>query len=543
MPDASDPAAKEEEGLAGGFASFALDPRVLDAIARLGFTEPTPIQAATIPALLSGDDIIGRARTGSGKTAAFGLPLVEKVKAGPRGVKALVLAPTRELALQVTEAIRSYARGLPVRVVTIYGGAAYRPQLQALAHGVPVVVGTPGRVLDHMERGSLDLSGVEMLVLDEADEMLRMGFIDDVEKVIAATPETRQIALFSATMPHAIKKVADAHLRNPKEIQVESAALTTHHIEQRGVAVPQRFKLDALARILAAEDRDATLIFARTRAGCQETADALSQRGLSVDALHGDLSQQARERVLSQLRTGRIDILVATDVAARGIDVERITHVINYDLPDDHEGYVHRIGRTGRAGRAGVAISLVTPRETYRIRSLENALKEKIERFDVPTDAEIDARRRARLVEQIRKASAEGNSPAIAAVLEALSVDSDLETVALGALRLLADRAGIELATIVSDQPPSWARSPAVKRGPSENRGPARAEGVRGPARAEGVELFIPVGSARRTSSERSRTISASSRRRSDASRSSRTRPSAKSRTTSPLASSTGAAS
>jgi ATP-dependent RNA helicase DeaD len=298
-------------------------------------------------------------------------------------------------------------------------------------------------------------------------------------------------------MPHAIKKVADAHLRNPKEIQVESAALTTHHIEQRGVAVPQRFKLDALARILAAEDRDATLIFARTRAGCQETADALSQRGLSVDALHGDLSQQARERVLSQLRTGRIDILVATDVAARGIDVERITHVINYDLPDDHEGYVHRIGRTGRAGRAGVAISLVTPRETYRIRSLENALKEKIERFDVPTDAEIDARRRARLVEQIRKASAEGNSPAIAAVLEALSVDSDLETVALGALRLLADRAGIELATIVSDQPPSWARSPAVKRGPSENRGPARAEGVRGPARAEGVELFIPVGKVR----------------------------------------------
>ncbi|HJL49182.1 MAG TPA: DEAD/DEAH box helicase, partial [Polyangiaceae bacterium LLY-WYZ-15_(1-7)] len=355
---------------AGAFDAFGFDPRIVHALGAIGFDAPTPIQAEAMPPLLEGRDVIGRARTGSGKTAAFGLPLLQRVVATARpdsdGVRALVLTPTRELALQVTKALRSFAEGLPIEMVTVYGGAAYGPQLKALRRGVPIVVGTPGRVLDHVERGTLDLSALELLVLDEADEMLRMGFFEDVERVFERAPDSRQVALFSATMPPPIQAVAENRLPDPIEVQVEDSALSVDHIEQRGILVPERHKLDALERLLAAEPLTGAIVFCRTRAGCAETADALAKRGLSVDALHGDLNQAARERVLMRFRAGRLQVVVATDVAARGIDVDTVSHVITYDLPPAPEEYVHRIGRTGRAGRDGVAISLVTPRERGR---------------------------------------------------------------------------------------------------------------------------------------------------------------------------------
>ncbi len=480
MSENSDAAPETE----AGFEALSLDPRILEAVKHLGFSEPTPIQRQTIPAILSGRDVIARARTGSGKTAAFGLPLLTKLAAGAKGVHALVLAPTRELALQVTEAFESFAHGLPLRVATIYGGAAYRPQLQALSRGVPIVVGTPGRVIDHLERGSLDLSQLSLLVLDEADEMLRMGFIEDVERIIAASPEGRQVALFSATMPPAIRKVAEAHLSDPLEIQVEAGALETSHIEQRGMVVPQRFKLDALLRILATEDRDATLVFARTRLGCADVAEDLAGRGFSVDALHGDLSQAAREKVLDGFRNRRIDVLVATDVAARGIDVEHISHVINLDLPDDNESYVHRIGRTGRAGRPGMAISLVTPRESAKMRTLTRALRVTIDKVPVPTDADVDARKRQRLAAELAEAMQREPTPVEHQLVEELALEHTPEEVARAALGILARERGVDPTGHPSSAPPAWVKKPAQQRGGGE-------------VDREGVDLFLPVGKSR----------------------------------------------
>ncbi|MDH5491903.1 MAG: DEAD/DEAH box helicase, partial [Myxococcales bacterium] len=443
LPESSAPQA---EPTTSPFESFALDPRILEAVRDLGFTEPTPIQVEAMPPLLRGQDVIGGARTGSGKTAAFGLPLLEKVKEGGSAVRALVLAPTRELALQVTDAIRSYAKHLPIRLVTIYGGASYRPQLDALRRGVTVVVGTPGRVLDHVDRGTLDLSSLELLVLDEADEMLRMGFIEDVERVLEASPKGRQIALFSATMPPPIRRVAASHLRDPLAIQVEQSALTVEHIAQRWLLVPQLHKFEALQRVLAGEERGTTLIFARTRAGCAEIADKLAADGISVDALHGDLNQAARERVLLRLRNRRLDVVVATDVAARGIDVDHITHVLNLDLPIDPEIYVHRIGRTGRAGRAGSAISFITPGEMRRLRILERAVKMRIEPMPVPTDADIALRKVARLREKIIARGAEEPSERALELARSLIEDGDsAEQVLADALRVLADAEGMNL--------------------------------------------------------------------------------------------------
>ncbi|MEZ4337700.1 MAG: DEAD/DEAH box helicase [Sandaracinaceae bacterium] len=466
------------------FAELALDPRLLEALAALGFEEPTPIQAEAIPALLEGRDVIGRARTGSGKTAAFGLPLLERVKEGGGPVRALVLAPTRELALQVTDALRSFATKLPVRMVTVYGGAAYGPQLKALAAGVPVVVGTPGRVLDHLERGTLDLSALELLVLDEADEMLRMGFLEDVQKVLEASPPTRQIALFSASMPEPIARVAETHLRAPIEVQVEREALTVHHITQRALLVPERHKADALVRILAAEPITAALIFARTRAGCAAAADDLAARGVAVDALHGDLNQAARERVLSRFRSGRLRVVVATDVAARGIDVEHVSHVINYDLPSDAESYVHRIGRTGRAGREGVAISLVTPPEVRKIRALQRILDTQIERVEVPSDREVAEARRARLREAVREAASGELPEGALALFDALGDDVDPRRIAAAAIALLAEDRDTKLDDEgLDDRPPSWARRASA---------PTARDGA-----ADEVELFLPIGRTR----------------------------------------------
>ena len=460
------------------FADFGLDERLVAAVEGLGFDEPTPIQTQAIPDLLGGRDIIGRARTGSGKTAAFGLPLLDHVKEGAASVQALVLTPTRELAVQVTEALRSYAKKLPVRLVTLYGGVAYGPQLAALRKGVSVVVGTPGRVLDHMRKGTLDISSLRLLVLDEADEMLRMGFIEDVEEVLAQSPPERQVALFTATLPPPIRKIAKKYLRKPIEVQVEQRAHTTLHITQRWLLVPQAHKIDALARVLAEQPRGATLIFARTRAGCAEAATALAARGLAVDALHGDLNQSARELVLNRLRNGRLDTVVATDVAARGLDVEHLTHVVNLDLPSDLDSYVHRIGRTGRAGRAGLATSLVTPAERGKLNHFARVLDTPLVQTQVPSDLDIAQRQQSYLLEEVERLLAAPPSPVVAEMtaklLEAAGPESSIGAL-LGAL---AQARGVPVNSMASAKPPVWARKQkrdTTKRGAGDSWQAGRA--------------------------------------------------------------------
>ncbi len=350
---------------------------------------------------MTGKDVIGRARTGSGKTAAFGLPLLDRVPHG-KNVRALVLAPTRELAKQVAVALEEMAEHLTVRVLTIYGGASYDPQLKALKKGVGIVVGTPGRVIDLMDRRALDLSGVEYFVLDEADEMLRMGFIEDVEKILDALPEQRQIALFSASMPGPIRKVANTYLTDPEHIQVEESALTVEHIDQQFIAAHYKDKQAALLRVLAADDSAGTLVFARTRVRCAEVAEYLIKNGVSAEALHGDLNQNSRERVLAKLRAGNVTVVVATDVAARGLDVDHLEHVINFDIPDNAETYTHRIGRTGRAGREGRATTFIEPRDRRRISNFARELGIKYTESQLPTDEEIIAGRRQRLLDRLQ---------------------------------------------------------------------------------------------------------------------------------------------
>ncbi len=364
-----------------------------------------------MPPLLEGHDIIGQAQTGTGKTAAFALPILNALHAGSaRQPKALVLAPTRELAIQVAEAFQTYAKHIKgFRVLPIYGGQSYEGQIRALKRGVDVVVGTPGRVMDHMRKGTLKLDELSHMVLDEADEMLRMGFIDDVEWVLSHTPEQRQTALFSATMPKEIAKVAKRHLRDPVQIQVAVKASTNVDIRQRYWPVAGLHKLDALTRILEAETFDAIIVFVRTKTSTVELSDKLAARGYSSAALNGDISQQLRERTIEQLKQGRIDILVATDVAARGLDVPRVSHVINYDIPYDTEAYVHRIGRTGRAGRAGEAILFVARRETRMLRAIERATGATINVMQMPSTDAINARRSERFREQISSAIESGD--------------------------------------------------------------------------------------------------------------------------------------
>jgi len=447
-----------------GFDQFGLDERITEAVGILGFETATPIQIEAIPALLAGNNVIGGARTGSGKTAAFGLPLLHRVRDGGP-VRGLVLCPTRELALQVTDALRSYAKKLSVRITCIYGGTSYEPQFRALRAGATVIVATPGRLLDHLQRGSLDLSGLDMVVLDEADEMLKMGFIDDVKMVLEASPDDRQVALFSATIPPAIRNVIREHVSDPVQVQVESRALSVDHIDQFGVKVPQRRKMDALVRILMGETRGATLIFARTRRGCAEIADALAKRGVAAEALHGDLNQSARERVIHRLRAGRLNVVVATDVAARGIDVEHITHVINYDLPMDREIYVHRIGRTGRAGRKGVAISLVTPAESRRVRYLEKDLKVRIEIMRVPSNSDIATRQRENLLERL-KAVDLGDEEGVREWMNELTAAGDhtAEDLAVAAIALLARDQGTKLKVSSETTESDWQDRPRAPR-------------------------------------------------------------------------------
>jgi ATP-dependent RNA helicase DeaD len=377
-----------------GFAAFDLAPAVLRAIERIGYEQPTPIQAESLPHLLAGRDLIGMAQTGTGKTAAFALPLLSRIDLSLAKPQILVLAPTRELAIQVSEAFQRYASEMTgFHVVPLYGGQEYSGQLRQLRRGVHAVVGTPGRVMDHLRRGSLVLDELRTLVLDEADEMLRMGFLDDVEWILQHTPDTRQTALFSATMPARIRTVAENHLRDPREVRIVSDTATVTDTKQQACLVHGPDKLDALTRLLETADFDGMLVFVRTKTATVELVERIEARGFACDALNGDMNQQARERTIGRFRAGTLDILIATDVAARGIDVPRISHVINYDIPYDAEAYIHRIGRTGRAGRAGTAITFVTAREQRLLSAIERATRSPIAALEVPGRKQLAERR------------------------------------------------------------------------------------------------------------------------------------------------------
>ena len=455
------------------FRSLALSEPLLRKLDELGYEQPTPIQAAAIPLLLEGRDLIGQAQTGTGKTAAFALPLLHRLDLTKTKPQVLVLAPTRELAIQVAEAFQSYAAHIPgFQVLPIYGGQSYGPQLQALRRGVHVVVGTPGRVIDHLDKGTLDLSQLSTLVLDEADEMLRMGFIDDVEAVLKKTPETRQVALFSATMPTPIRRIAQTYLRDPQEIAIEAKTRTADNIRQRFWQVSGLHKLDALTRILEAEPFDAMIVFARTKLATDELALKLQARGFSAAAINGDIQQSTREKIIQQLKDGKVDILVATDVAARGLDVDRISHVVNYDVPYDTESYVHRIGRTGRAGRSGEAILFIAPRERTMLRAIERATRQPIEPMELPSVEVINDVRIAKFKQQIADALEAGGLEMFQRLIEDFEQSSNVPAVEIAAALAKLYRGDVPLLLEPPKKPafekPAFERNERPERKPRE---------------------------------------------------------------------------
>lgn len=383
------------------FDQFGLSAELVQTAAELGFTAPTPIQQAVIPPIVAGRDVIGQAQTGTGKTAAYGLPLLHRLDRQHRGVQALVLAPTRELAIQVAAALEQYGRGVGAKVLALYGGQSYQQQLRSLRERVEVVVGTPGRLLDLMEQGNLDLGGVRTVVLDEADEMLSMGFVEDIESILDRIPPERQTLLFSATISRRVLGLSKRYLRDPQTVSVTPEQLTGASIEQRYYLVNPQDKVAALTRLIEMETIDSALVFARTRLGTGELANQLSTRGYAAEPLNGDLSQDARIQVLNRFRAGQVKVLVATDVAARGLDIDDISHVFNFDLPDDPEVYVHRVGRTGRAGREGVAITLLSPRERWMLRRIEEYTRFRMTRAELPTIQQIENHRQALILEQL----------------------------------------------------------------------------------------------------------------------------------------------
>jgi ATP-dependent RNA helicase DeaD len=453
-----------EPAQAVAFADLGLSEQVLAAVAAIGYESASPIQAATIPALLEGADVLGQAQTGTGKTAAFALPILSRIDISQKAPQALVLVPTRELAIQVAEAFQKYATGLKgFHVLPIYGGQSYTPQLNALRRGTHVIVGTPGRIMDHMERGALTLDGIRTVVLDEADEMLAMGFADAMESILGKLPVERQVALFSATMAPNIKRIAQRHLRNPREVIIRSRTTTGANIRQRYWMVSGVHKLDALTRILEVEPFDAMLVFARTKQGTAELAEKLEARGFSAVALNGDVPQALRERIVSQLKAGKIDILVATDVAARGLDVERISHVVNFDVPYDTESYVHRIGRTGRAGRSGEAILFIAPRERNMLRLIERATRQPIEQMNLPGVEAVHARRYERFKERVVAALAAPPAQALRATITQLADETGSDPLDLAvALASMLD-AGVPVLTAAAPNAPQHGndRAPA----------------------------------------------------------------------------------
>jgi ATP-dependent RNA helicase DeaD len=414
------------------FANLGLPPHLVEAVARLGFATPTEIQAAAIPTLMAGRDIVGVAQTGTGKTAAFGLPMLAAIDPHSTATQGLVLAPTRELALQVAGAIEGFAATMPqvTRVTAVYGGAPFTPQKRALQAGSQIVVGTPGRIIDHLERGTLNLDQVRFVVLDEGDEMLRMGFAEEVDTILLRVPDERQTALFSATMPAGIRATAKRHLRNPAELSVTRQASTVAGVTQRYAVVPYRHKTGALARLLATTSAQATIVFVKTRAAAEEVGQALVERGFNCATISGDVPQRERERIVERLRDGQLDILVATDVAARGLDIDRVGLVVNFDIPRDAEGYVHRIGRTGRAGRTGMAFSFINPGEQRRLRQIEQTIRLDITEYPVPSPAQVSKHKLAALLERV-PARLEAGRLALAREAVTTALDAGLDPVDL----------------------------------------------------------------------------------------------------------------
>lgn len=416
------------------FADLDLSDALLKALTDLKFETPSPIQQQTIPLLLQDRDVIGLAQTGTGKTAAFGLPILQRLSPSIKSPQALILAPTRELAMQVGEHLKSMSTYLNnVQVAVLCGGQDYRPQLQTLRDGAQIVVGTPGRILDHLDRGTLKLGELSTFVLDEADEMLRMGFIDDVETILAKLPEKRQIALFSATMPSRIRQIATRYLKDPASVEIRMDTATVKSIEQRFLFASQPQKPDALLRILAVEECQGVIVFVRTKSSTEEVAEILQKRGHRAMAIHGDITQNLRERIIAQFKSGAIDVLVATDVAARGLDVERVTHVINYDMAHDCETYVHRVGRTGRAGRSGVTILFATPRESRLLTSLERHTRQRIEKVTIPTDYMIQTARQQRFMANITERLEHENLPTYRRIIEDYMKDNEASAVDVAA--------------------------------------------------------------------------------------------------------------
>ncbi|MEZ5563214.1 MAG: DEAD/DEAH box helicase [Gammaproteobacteria bacterium] len=469
----------------GTFLELGLPEPLLRALADVGYETPSPIQAATIPPLLAGRDMVGQAQTGTGKTAAFAIPILARLDLRRYGPQALVLTPTRELAIQVAEAFHRYARHLPgFHVLPIYGGQAYGPQLGGLRRGAHVVVGTPGRVIDHLNRGTLDLGNLSCLVLDEGDEMLRMGFIDDVEAVLTKSPAGRQIALFSATMPAEIRRIAKKHLSDPAEITIKNKTSTAANTRQRYWMVSGMQKLDALTRILEVEPFDGMIIFARTKIATDELAQRLEARGFAAAALNGDMAQAQRERTIGRLKSGDLDILVATDVAARGLDVDRISHVVNFDIPHDTEAYVHRIGRTGRAGRKGEAILFVSNREQHLLRSIERATRQPIEPMALPSVAAVNDQRIMRFKQKITAALAGTQLGAYRQIVEQYEIETG--TPALDIAAALACIAQGDVPLLVAE--PARAPRPPRPAPPARPGRPERSDRPDQPERSKRPE-------------------------------------------------------
>jgi len=460
------------------FRELNLPAALLEALDAVGYETPTPIQAQAIPLLLNGSDLMGHAPTGTGKTAAFALPLLTRIDLNQNCVQIMVLAPTRELAIQVAEAFQSYASRMQgFHVLPIYGGQEYGGQIRALKRGVHVVVGTPGRVMDHMRKGTLKLGGLKALVLDEADEMLRMGFIDDVEWILEQTPAERQMALFSATMPPEVERIARRHLHNPQELSIKSLTATAATIRQRFWPVSHMHKLDALTRILEVEPFDALLMFVRTKIATVELADRLEARGYSAAALNGDMPQAQREQMIERLKNGKLDILVATDVAARGLDVDRISHVINYDIPYDTEAYIHRIGRTGRAGRIGDAILFVAPRERRMLGAIEQATRQKIDQMELPSTEIVNNKRIADFKQKITDTLANEELDFMQGLLEQYRQEHDIPSLEIAAA--LAKMFLGETPLLLAPDKPRQPRKFEEQRGERSERGTRSERGQR----------------------------------------------------------------
>jgi ATP-dependent RNA helicase DeaD len=467
------------------FTDLGLSEAVVRAVKGVGYESASPIQAATIPAMLAGSDILGQAQTGTGKTAAFALPILSMINMKDRAPQALVLVPTRELAIQVAEAFQKYAAGQHAfHVLPIYGGQSYVPQLSALKRGPQVIVGTPGRIMDHLERGTLKLDGIRTVVLDEADEMLAMGFADAMESILSQTPKEKQVALFSATMAPNIRRIAQTHLRNPREVVIKGKSGTAANIKQSYWMVSGLHKLDALTRIVEAAEFDAMLVFVRTKQSTVDLAERLQARGFAAVALNGDIQQSMREKTVAQLKAGKIDILVATDVAARGLDVERITHVVNFDVPYDTESYVHRIGRTGRAGRSGEAILFVAPRERNLLRLIERATRQTIEPLSLPTAEDVNTKRLAKFKARIGEALANGPADFHRKAVQevALETGSDLLSIAAA------------IASLVEGVAPVQSKAPAQSYAePADERSHSRDDAPRKPRRAAEPDASLPA--------------------------------------------------